>query len=288
MANRALNGSREKHRLVWLVGKFNELLNSKEPVFINNLKKIKVEPVNIDRFEVAGGRSLHYDIKMIFNDGTEPKGIEHKGITGKSSTDKDRPWSSTAQLLNETYKFTPISEKYCKLWWETYIPLLKEEYPYLPERPSYEEFVNGDASPGSAETDFGNYLKQIRDGDGKDFISTLTDTSIKYLFEYLIDENMLEQLRIDCEKKMNAALSEKHFWLNVYYPTKDTIESENWNMTITPKISNLKVDIDWGGKAPKFILKYNLSSNPKKKFEGKGLLRWRNGKGIANISWNLS
>ena len=51
---------------------------------------IKDEVVkNIDKFEVAGGRSLHYDIKMGFNDGTEPKGIEHKGITGKSKTDEE-------------------------------------------------------------------------------------------------------------------------------------------------------------------------------------------------------
>lgn len=289
--SRALNGQREKRRLLWLVNIFNQLLNNEEPNFIKMLTNNKINVKNIDKFEVAGGRSLHYDIKMGFNDGTEPKGIEHKGITGKSKTDEERPWSTTPQLLNAPYNFTSISEQYCKLWWETYIPLLKENYPSLPERPSYEKFISGDASTGKPQTDFGKFLKQIRESDTneKDFINTLTALSIRYLFEYLIDENMLEQLRIDCEKKMNAALGEKHFWLNAYYPTMDTIEPEYWHMTVTPKIYNLKVDIDWGGEtAPKFILKYNLSSNPEKIFEGEARLRWGNGTGIANIRWNLS
>jgi hypothetical protein len=288
--SRALNGSREKRRLIWVVGKFNELLNSKEPAFINKLINNKVKPENIDRFEVAGGCNQKCDIKMVFNDGSEPKGIEHKGITGKCKTDEERPWSTTPQLLNAPYNFTSISEQYCKLWWESYIPLLKENYPSLPERPSYEEFIHGDASMGDPKTDFGKFLKQIKKSDKneEDFISTLTDTSIRYLFEYLIDENMLEKLRTDCEKKMNDAIGEKHFWLNAYYPTTDSIVPENWHMSVTPKISNLKVVIEWNGKAPKFILKYNLSSNPDRTFEGKALLRWRNHKGIANISWNIS
>ena len=41
-------------------------------------------------------------------------------------------------------------------------------------------------------------------------------------------------------------------------------------------------------RSTKITLNYNLSSNPNKKFQGKALLRWGNGNGIANIRWNIS
>ena len=69
------------------------------------------------------------------------------------------------------------------------------------------------------------------------------------------------------------------------------IESKKDFLTITPQISNISIDVDLNedkNKAPKITLKYNLSSNPNKIFQGEALLRWGNGNGISNIRWNIS
>ena len=40
-------------------------------------------------------------------------------------------------------------------------------------------------------------------------------------------------------------------------------------------------------KKPLIKLKYSLSNNPSKIFEGEARLRWGNGAGISNIRWNI-
>ena len=103
--------------------------------------------------------------------------------------------------------------------------------------------------------------------------------------------DLLEQFKNDLLSKMQYVLAEKHLWLNCNYETKETIETSTVFLTTTPQISNISIDININEdnhKYPKITLNYNLSSNPNKKFQGKALLRWGNGNGIANIRWNIS
>ena len=289
-SKRSQNGSIEAKRLVWLVNKFNTLLLQENNEFITMLANLDIDVNSILKFEVAGGACRHYDIIIRFKDGTTQT-IEHKAIKTQKN-DMECPWSLTPQLFNATYNFTTLSQEYCYLWHTSFMPILKQEYPELPDVPSYEDFLKGDANMGSAKTDFGKALKIIRDknNENKEFISAVTKQSIRYFYQYIIENRpeIIEQLKQDCEISMQNVLQQKNFWINAYYPTTSTIETDTYFLTLTPRLYNLSVELEQNNNATKIKLHYNLSSNPNKRFKGKALLRWGNGNGIANIRWNIS
>jgi len=289
---RTQNGNVEKQRLVSMVRDFNLKLSSNDKTFANKVTSAwNIDPNDIERFVVAGGSSKHFDIIIQFKNGTT-KNIEHKGIVGSGdNNDSERPWSLTPQLLNAPYNFTPISREYCKLWHQSFMPLLREYYPQLPEVPSYEIFLRDDASMGSAKSDFGKALKAIRDESQKnyDFIKLVEKISFQYFYQYIVNSDLVEQLKIDCEIKLQQILGEKNYWINAYYPTSDTTDTDTYFMSVTPTLSNLTIQLVQNTKGvTKIQLHYNLSSNSTRRFQGHSLLRWRNGKGISNVSWNIS
>lgn len=290
MAARSKNGSTEAERLAWLVNKFNTLLSQQNPEFILMLFNVNIDVNNILRFEVAGGASLHYDIIIRFKDMTT-KTIEHKAIKTRSNN-SERPWSLTPQLFNATYNFTTLSQEYCELWHTSFMSILKQEYPQLPDIPSYDAFLKGDANMGSAKTEFGKALKAIKKENetNHNLITSITKQSIRYFYEYIVENRpeIIEQLRQDCETSMQNVLRQKNFWINAYYPTTSTIETDTYFLTVTPQLSNLDVELVENNNTTKIKLHYNLSSNPNKRFHGAALLRWGNGNGIANIRWNIS
>jgi hypothetical protein len=288
-SKRAQNGSTEAERLVSLVNKFNTLLSEENHEFISMLKNVNIDVNRILIFEVAGGASRHYDIIIRFKDMTTQT-IEHKAINTKNN-DSERPWSLTPQLFNATYNFTTLSQEYCQLWHTSFMPILKQEYPELPDVPSYDEF-RGDANMGSVKTEFGKALKAIKNENenNKKFINEITKQSIRYFYEYIVENRpeIIEQLRQDCETSMQEVLQQKNFWINAYYPTTSTIETDTYFLTVTPQLSNLDVELVQNNNTTKIKLHYNLSSNPNRRFHGEALLRWGNGNGIANIRWNIS
>ena len=73
---RANNGSVENRRLTWLVTKFNEMLETKDPAFISMLTSAGIGADSVEKFIVAGGAAKHYDMTILFKDGTT-KNIEH-------------------------------------------------------------------------------------------------------------------------------------------------------------------------------------------------------------------
>ena len=84
-------------------------------------------------------------------------------------------------------------------------------------------------------------------------------------------------------------MTEVNYWINAYYPTSDTIDTDTYFMSVTPTLSDLTIQLVQNTKGvTKIQLHYNLSSNSTRRFQGQGLLRWRNGKGISNVSWNIS
>jgi hypothetical protein len=290
---RKINGSIEKNRLSWLVNNWNNKLQNQDTHLIALFATTGIDALLIEKFIVAGGSKLHYDITILMKDGTTTN-IEHKAIS-TTINDAEQPWSLTPQLLNSTHNSFDLSVKYCNVWYNLVMPDLRLLFPILPELPTYDEWMKGDASMGSVTTDFGKSLKEIRKANKENsvIIDKLYKDSIK-LFWKNIQENhpdKLKQFEQEVLLKMQNCLSQKHLWLNVYYQTTTTIESEICFLTITPQISNLSLTINTNEdnhKYPKIILNYNLSSNPNKKFQGKALLRWGNGNGIANIRWNIS
>ena len=280
------NGSLEDQRLRWLVNKLNEKDTSL-------LKGLNIDMKEVDCFKVAGGRGKHYDMTLHFKDGTQ-KTIEHKGITGLNKDgDDERPWNLTPQLVNAPYNFCELSVMYCKLWWRCLF-IIKQLFPgpILPEVPAYEEWIK-DAKQGSAKTEWGKALKEIRKSDNTN----------KYLIDEIVNQSLInfwtiiqrdrQDLLKSAEKTiqdmMYKCLGEKDLWLNAFYENDTDIEPKKIHWCVTPEISNLKCEVCiQENRNPVLKLTYNLSSNPTKKFNGKALLRWGNGKGIANIRWNLS
>ena len=289
-SKRSQNGSIEAKRLVWLVNKFNTLLSQQNPEFILMLFNVNIDVNSILTFEVAGGACRHYDIIIRFKDGTTQT-IEHKAVKTQKN-DMECPWSLTPQLFNATYNFTTLSQEYCYLWHTSFMPILKQEYPELPDVPSYEDFLKGDANMGSAKTEFGKALKAIKNENETNhkFITQITKQSIRYFYKYIVKNRpeIIEQLRQDCETSMQEVLQQKNLWINAYYPTTSTIETDTYFLTVTPQLSNLDVELVENNNTTKIKLHYNLSSNPNRRFHGEALLRWGNGNGIANIRWNIS
>ena len=288
---RTQNGTIEKQRLVSMVENYNAKLESKDQTFTTYLNTLNIDANDIERFIVAGGSSKHFDIIIQFKNGTT-KTFEHKGIVGTGdNNDSERPWSLTPQLLNAPYNFTLFSLEYCKLWHQSFMPLLREYYPQLPEVPSYEIFLRDDASMGSARSDFGKALKAIRDEsqNNYDFLKSVEKISFRYFYEYIVTDEMIQQLKQDCETKLQQVLGEKDYWINAYYPTANTIHTDNYFISVTPTLSDLTIQLVQNTEGvTKIQLHYTLSSNTTRRFQGQALLRWRNGKGIANVSWNIN
>lgn len=289
---RTQNGTIEKQRLVSMVENFNAKLESKDQTFTTKCyNALNIDTNDIERFIVAGGSSKHYDIIIKFKNGTT-KTIEHKGIVGTGdNNDSERPWSLTPQLLNAPYNFTLLSLEYCKLWHQSFMHLLREYYPQLPEVPLYEIFLRDDASMGSARSDFGKALKAIKNENqhAKKFITSIEKISQCYFFEYIVTDEMIQQLKQDCETKLQQILGEKDYWINAYYPTTDTIDTDIYFMSVTPTLSDLTIQLLQNTEGvTKIQLHYKLSSNTTREFQGQALMRWGNGNGIANIRWNIS
>tara|TARA_B100000795_G_scaffold104953_1_gene77456 strand:+ start:1780 stop:2658 length:879 start_codon:yes stop_codon:yes gene_type:complete len=291
--SRKTNGNTEKKRLPWIVNDWNNKLYNQDTYLTNLFASTGIDILLIEKFIVAGGSKLHYDITILMKDGTTIN-IEHKAIKTKIN-DAEQPWSLTPQLLNGTNKSFDLSIEYCKVWYYLVMPDLKLLFPILPDLPTYDEWMKCDASMGSATTDFSRSLKEIRKANKENsaIIDKLYKDSIKSFWKNIQENNpdKLKQFEQEVLLKMRNCLSQKHLWLNVYYETTSTIEPGICFLTITPRISNLSLTIntnDGNHKYPKIILNYNLSSNPNKKFQGNALLRWGNGNGIANIRWNIS
>lgn len=279
------NGSLEDQRLRWLVNKLNE----KDSLLLQGLN---IDMKEVDCFKIAGGRGKHYDMTIHFKDGTQ-KTIEHKGITGLNKEgNKERPWNLTPQLVNAPYNFCELSVMYCKLWWRCLF-IIKQLFPgpILPEVPSYEEWIK-DAKQGSAKTKWGNALKEIRksNNSNKYLIDEVVNESLIQFWTKIRDErqDLLKSAEKTIEEMMCKCLSEKDLWLNAFYENDSDIEPKKIQWCETPELSNLTCNVSLNeNKKPLLNLTYNLSSNQTKKFNGKALLRWGNGKGIANVRWNL-
>ena len=96
---RSSNGKIEKCRLEWLVDTFNSYLITPNEDFIGKFKSIGIDYIDIDKFEVAGGRGKKYDIVIKLKDGST-KNIEHKAYTNIVDHDDEHPWKNYVQLLN--------------------------------------------------------------------------------------------------------------------------------------------------------------------------------------------
>ena len=290
---RANNGSVENRRLAWIVDKWNSLLNPLDAIMITMLANIGIDATTVEKFIVAGGAAKHYDMTILFKDGST-KNIEHKGLTGKVENDAERPWSLTPQLLNAPYNFSEISLGYCRAWFNC-MKVLKSYWPtILPDIPEYNNWLKKDATMGKAKSEWGIALKAIRKANKENaaLIDQIYYISIKQYWK-LIKKNqkMLKKFQKDLTSSIQHVLSQKHYWLNAFYETSDAIETDNFFLSVTPQISDLSVHIHLNedtDKLPKIELQYNLSSNPNKKFKGQALMRWGNGNGIANIRWNIS
>lgn len=300
---RSKNGKIEKLRLERIVNRWNYQLHTGNPGIpgpdarlIQILRAVNIPYHLVDKFTVAGGSNNHFDIIIWMRDGSS-QNIEHKAIYNLINN-PEQPWNhpSIPQLLNAAYNTFGISILFCQIWYRTVMPRLKRDYFHnLPEIPPYHEWLKGDASMGKPKTEWGKKLKEIRkaNDENKNIINSLYYNSIKNLWRCIKKNHphVLEQFKQELITKLQECLSQKHFWLNIYYETSESIEPKKEFLTITPQISNISVEIDLNedkNKAPKITLKYNLSSNPNKIFKGEARLRWGNCNGISNIRWNIS
>ena len=243
---RSANGTIEKQRLNWLVNDWNIKLQTHDTGLINLFATAGIDIHWVKKFIVAGSSVNHFDIVVMFKDGST-KNIEHKAIDTLQN-DAEQPWSLTPQLVNATYNFSELSIKYCNVWYNLVMPDLKLLFPTLPDLPNYNEWMKGDASMGSVTTEFGKALKEIRKADRENavIIDKLYKDSIKIFWKNLKEncQDDLKQFEQDVLSKMQHCLAQKHLWLNAYYETKTIIETSNYFLTVTPHISNLSVNIN--------------------------------------------
>lgn len=300
---RCNNSEKEKQRLNFIVNRWNNQLHvlrqgdprGPAPRLAQKFSSVNININLVDKFTVAGGSINHFDIIIWMKDGRLIN-IEHKAIK-ETENNPEHPWSlnSIPQIINGTYNNFEISRLYCEIWYQTVMPYLRDYFPILPEIPPHHEWLSGDASMGDPKTEFGKVLKEIRKADKENayLIDNLYHNSIKVLWKSIVEDHphVLENFKQELLTKFQEVLSQKDLWLNCCYETSDAIESKKDFLTITPQISNISIDVDLNedkNKAPKITLKYNLSSNPGKEFQGEARLRWGNGNGIANIRWNIS
>ena len=207
---RSSNGNIEKRRLNWLVNDWNIKLQNNDLSLTQMFIAFNIDTNLVDRFIVAGGSTNHFDIIILMKDGNTIN-IEHKAIT-ETENNPEHPWSlsSIPQLINGPYNLAELSIKYCNVWYNLVMPDLKLLFPTLPELPTYNDWLRGDASMGSATTKFGKALKEIRKADKENayLIDTLYKNSIKIFWKNILENNpdILEQFKQRTSHK-NATLS---------------------------------------------------------------------------------
>lgn len=291
---RTKNGTIEKQRLQWMTQKFNGLIKADDEILYDLLKNIDITMSDILCFQEAGGTNKHFDMVIILKSGISIA-IEHKGnVKGKLKNPTDRPWAFQPQLFNAPYNFSKASIIYTKLWFEKYIPRVKNMFQseITNDILSYNDWVQKDATMGSCQSQWGKNLKELvkNNKNYKRKLAYLVDQSIREYWNIISGSTVLFNILLcDIRNKLQNILKQKNIWLNAYYESSSSIEIETQNITLskTPYMTCITAHIEQlNNKKPRLILKYKLSSS-EKVFTGFALLRWGNGNGIANIRWNI-
>ena len=304
MALKAGNLSREGQRLGWkclycnVIGQLamtlNELVAPSCPHrhFFKGIKTAGF-PMAGTKFEQAGRRSDHYDILATPRDGPV-KRIEFKGVTGPPSrlpAEGTCPWAPTPQLLNLPFGALPSAGRYAKRWYYEFIPKVLERFTDLPPPPDYETWVKYDAAVGGSRrlSAFGAAVKMKRKGSKEDkrAIDELVKESLRVHWRQQTCEEWKE-LESGLETVFHAALEEKDVWLVATYPDAAALDPTGMCWYPRQRAEKFRAQLSKEGEYayPKVILHYSLNGNPIE-YKGEARLCWRNGNGVANISWHI-
>ncbi len=244
-------------------------------------------------FRQAGGTGNKYDILAVLRDGTKRR-IECKFHTGALSSlpaAGTRAWGRTPQLLNPTLDTFSLGSGYARLWYEKYIPRIRNIWPDLAAPPPFETWRRLDAGVGSARSAFGIAAKRKKEEDRDNVFQSLVAESITEYFERFLvapeeHKEEFQEFKGQLSDAVCGALFQKEGWLNAVYPSNESLGPIGVRWFGQQAIENFHAYPIRGGAYTTIALRYNLVGGTDT-YHGTARLCWRNGNGIANISWHV-
>ena len=289
LSHRKNNGKIENVRLDHLVSDLN---NGLLPDIYHEIERLTNS--KIYHFEKKGGRGL-FDILAISNKGQI--GIEVKGHSTMWNKDSVLPWKNCPQMYNGTYTFlNPITSLYAEYWYDKNLPILNNKFPSLPKPPPKSEWIKLDVNHTGARSEYAKELKSIKKKMGQNKFNNTIMLPLRNECEKYVKESIpltYTEIASIIQNKMNETLEKKDIWINLLYPSPDTIsplEVVNHQVYGTIKVTNLKVtDIKVSEETKDLTIHTEyLLSDCHDLFIGNLRMRWRNGIGISNLSWNVN
>ena len=275
----------EKERLKYLTNNPNDLID---------LFKEKYNII-VKSIYTAGGLNNHHDLcaKDINN---KVYTIEVKSYCGKKKLDIDAPWTGgvTPQIYNGKGSDFKISNNYADHYYEICLPKLKNDYNITNPIPDKNQWLKDDCFHiGNPKTPFGKELHEKLKINGEKANDLWIKNHKDFIQNYLLQSDNYLSLSNEIESCFKKNVTNKDYWLNIQYETKDDLvpiwELETFSLSKIPKICSFSVKNQplIRNKSAVISYEYTTSSNPNKIYTGEARMRWRNRPG-GNLGWNIS
>jgi hypothetical protein len=227
------------------------------------------------RNRTGSNRGTHYDFEILI--GATWRRVEHKGSAVATPINPtDTPWAAGVQFHNGGCEKYTIARKYARLWYNMYIGsgTLKTAWSLVAEIPTFEEWYTKDAKvQGDPGTAFGKELKkQVRAARGP--ISSLRDERAPVNAAFDITDEDLRIFGQEAFAELNAALSQKDYWLTIHGDPTGEFHCRWWPpFTLSPpKSITVRKELD---------IYFDFTCEEGVSFSG--LLRWGKGAGFSNL-----
>lgn len=275
----------EKERLKYLTKNPNNLID---------LFKEKYD-ISVKSIYLAGGLSNHHDL-CIEDINDKVYTIEVKSYCGKKKLDIDAPWTGgvTPQIYNGKGSDFKISNEYANHFYDICLPILKNNYNIINPIPEKNQWLKDDCFHiGNPKTLFGKDLHNKLKMDNRDANLLWYDNHKEYIQNYVSQKEKNKLLATEIESCFKTNLTNKDYWLNIQYKSKDDLvpmwEEDTYLLSKIPNILDFCVKDQplIRNKSAVICYEYTTSSDPNKKHCGEARMRWRNRIG-GNLGWNIS
>lgn len=227
------------------------------------------------RARTGGNRGTHYDFEILVGDVW--RRVEHKGSAAAvpvSSTDK--PWTAGVQFHNGGCEKYTIARKYARLWYDTYIGsgTLRSTWGLEAAIPTFEEWYAKDAKvQGDPGTAFGKELKRkVRAVRGPKGSLREERAAVNAAFDITAED--LHVFSEEAFAALNAALSQKDYWLTIHGDPTGEFYCRWWPPFVLspPAVITVRKELD---------IYFDFTCTEGVSFSG--LLRWGKGAGFSNL-----
>lgn len=174
------------------------------------VSEFPLETIFFYTVESGANRSTHYDLLLIFDNGS--KTVEFKGSKHHKCIDSSKhPWVYGVQFYNGTGSKFTIAHRYVREFYDYFIDKAIQHFQIQTPKPTYEEWSKDAFKQGKPSTPFVCELRE------KGYKSTyLSDCRKQFNKNFIANTEDLMTLMDEVQHIANEALSCKDYWLQIH------------------------------------------------------------------------